>query len=30
MWFGKGFWLGEKVIWLEMKPGGVWEGVLGE
>jgi len=26
---GKGFWVGEVVIWLMEKEGGAWEGVLG-
>jgi hypothetical protein len=29
MRLGKGFWLGEDVIWLRMKTGEAWEVVLG-
>jgi hypothetical protein len=30
MRLGKGYWMSEKVIWLKMKAGAAWEGVLGE
>jgi hypothetical protein len=26
---GKGFWVGEEVIWLRMKADEAWEGILG-
>jgi hypothetical protein len=29
MRLGKGFWVGKEVIWLRMKAGAAWEGILG-